>query len=237
MPSIVRNFWLSLLSIVMLILTIPLASANKLYVFYPTDVRPKSLQTKINTLCPDINTVAFGRVVDFYRQIERLPPNAILSLNPVVTRKLPHQNSIKGSRKGQFEEEYLLVSLDKPVDVEKIEQLKIGVLDILGRKSMKRFINELFENKIKIKRVIKTEDFLPLLTFKLADAIFVSRNTFNKLQSKSRQNLIATKTGLSIGLAMAGVYQQDDNKIANCIKNLDQQTNTLLGVDRWEEQN
>ncbi|MCU7835714.1 MAG: hypothetical protein KZQ83_10755 [gamma proteobacterium symbiont of Taylorina sp.] len=235
MDRAVHYFIISLLCIGALS-SLSIASANKLYVFYPTDVRPKSLQGKINTLCPEINTVAFGRVVDFYRQIDRMPPNAILSLKPVVTRKQTHQGGLKGTLNGQYKEEYVLVSLDKPVDLKNIAQLKIGVLDILGRRAMKIFINDLFDSRINIKRVVKIEDFLPLLTFKLADAIFVSRSTFDKLKSKSRQNLVAVETGLSIGLAVIGVYQQNDNKINRCIKNLDQPTNALLGVDHWEGQ-
>jgi hypothetical protein len=217
------------------------AYAADLYVFYPTDVRPKSLQEKINRICPDVNTVAFGRVVDFYRQIDKLPPNAILSLKPVVTRdkeqrKQAQESHLNGTRAGQNSEEYVLVSIAKGVDMAQLAQLKIGVLDILGRKPMKRFMNDLFAEKIKIKRVIKTEDFLPLLTFKLADAIFVSQSTFKKLQAKSKQNLVATATDIRIGLAVTGIYQQNNNDISQCIQKMDLQTNALLGVDAWEKQ-
>ncbi len=233
MMSVIRYIIISLFSLTVLMGALSASAAN-LYVFYPTDVRPKSLQGKINAICPEIKTVAFGRVFDFYRQIDHIPPNAILSLNPVVTRKQPKETNLKGGKNGQYEEEYLLVSLDKAVNIEELSKLKIGVLDILGRKPMKRFMNDLFESKVKIKRVIKTEDFLPLLTFQLADAIFVSKSTFNKLQSKSKQNLIATQTGIYIGLAMTGIYHQTNNEITHCIQKFDEQTNALLGVDHWE---
>lgn len=104
------------------------ASSDQLYVFYPTDIRPNSLQRKINDIYPTINTVAFGRVVDFYRQIEQLPPNAILSLKPVVSNKNNKQKTafskhIKGSLNGYYKEEYFLVSLEKPVDLTQLSQL------------------------------------------------------------------------------------------------------------------
>ena len=217
----------------LLIASLSIAYATDIYVFYPTDIRPKSLQGKINHLCPDIKTIAFGRVVDFYRQIEQLPPQAIISLSPVIVRNDKYNADLKGSRQGQYEEDYVLISLDQPVDLTQIAQLKIGVLDILGRKPMKQFMNDLFHKKVKIKRVIKTEDFLPLLTFKLADAIFVSKTTYKKLQAKSKQNLIATETGIRLGLAVTGVQQQN-KKISQCIKQFDSSTNTLLGVDYWE---
>ncbi len=222
------------------IIGLPMANAIDLYVFYPTDIRPKSLQKKINSNCPNINTVAFGRIVDFYREIDKLPPKAILSLKPVVSHdkvtKIPYTSHLNGSKQGQYNEEYILVSIDKPVNLKHLEQLKIGVLDILGRREMKRFVNKLFKKPINIKRVIKTEDFLPLLTFKLADAIFVSKTTFKKLQKKSKQTLIATPTGIHIGLAVTGIYKQKNDEITQCIKNMNRQTNMLLGVDHWEAQ-
>ncbi|MCW8929966.1 MAG: hypothetical protein OQL19_07000 [Gammaproteobacteria bacterium] len=234
MMYVIRYFLITFFLCTLWVVSLPIVSAANLYVFYPTDIRPKSLQGKINALCPDINTVAFGRVVDFYRQIDQLPPNAILSLNPVVTRKQENNTSIKGSKDGLYEEEYLLISLDKPIDLADISKIKIGVLDILGRKPMKRFMKDLFDSNVQIKRVIKTEDFLPLLTFQLADAIFVSQTTYKKLQKKSKQKLIATKTGIYIGLAITDVYQQSNNEITQCIQKFDDQTNALLGVDNWE---
>jgi hypothetical protein len=217
------------------------AFSADLYVFYPTDIRPKSLQTKINKLCPDINAVAFGRIVDFYRQIDKVPPHAVLSLKPVVTRKVltkkqDYKSQIKGSHSGQYEEAYFLVSLNKPVNLKQLFNMKIGVLDILGRKAMQRFMNDLLETKVRLKRVIKIEDFLPMLTFKMADAIFVSQSTLKKMQKKSRQKLIVTSTGIKIGLAVTGIYQQSHNEITQCIAKLDKKTNALLGVDHWEIQ-
>jgi len=231
--NIVHRSVTSILTITLLFSISQLSAAN-LYVFYPSDIRPKALQDKINQRCPNVNTVAFGRVVDFYRQIEHVPPNAIVSLKPVVHRQKSYTESLKGNKNGRYVEEYLLVSINKPVDLKQIENLKIGVLDILGRKPMKRFMNDLFKRKLKIKRVVKTEDFLPLLTFGLADAIFVSKTTFKKLQNKSKQILVPTKIGISIGLAVTGIHPQDNNDIAQCIKGLDNNTNTLLGIDGWE---
>lgn len=214
------SFFKAMCFIVFLPATLVTSYAADLYVFYPTDIRPKSLQEKFNSICPEVKTVAFGRVVDFYRQIDSLPPNAVLSLKPVVTRgnKASMTSVLQGTREGQNSEEYVLVAIDKTVDLAQLGQLKIGVLDILGRKPMKRFMNDLFAQKIKTKRVIKTEDFLPLLTFKLADAIFVSQSTYKKLQAKSKQNLVATATDIRIGLAVTGIYQQAGNNISQCIQ-------------------
>lgn len=209
--------------------------ATNLYIFYPTDIRPKSLQNQINQSCSKVNAVAFGRVVDFYRQINHVKPNAIISLKPVVRRQHNFSEELRGSKNGQYEEEYLLVTLNKPVDMSRLSELKIGVLDILGRKPMTQFMNNLFKQKLKITRVVKTEDFLPLLTFRLADAIFVSKSTFKKLQGKTKQHLVATNTGINIGLAVLGTHMPADKDVAECIKGLDTRTNNLLGIDNWEK--
>jgi hypothetical protein len=200
---------------------------------------PKSLQIKIQALCPEIKTVAFGRITDFYRQIDQLPPNAILSLEPVVSRKeltqkKPYKSQLTGHYMTQYEEEYFLVSLNEKVDLTQLSSLKIGVLDILGRKAMSHFMNELFHTTLHLKRVIKTEDFLPLLTLEMADAIFISKNILIKMRKKSRQKLVATSTNIYIGLAITGIYHQSNNQISQCIAQLDESTNALLGLDQWE---
>jgi hypothetical protein len=208
---------------------------NSLYVFYPTDIRPNKMAKYITEYCPEINTTVFGRIKDFKEQIHRSPPDAILSYAPVIEKNLQYSSFVQGVKQGQSNEDYVLVSIKKPVALDQLPFIKIGVLDILGRKAMKSFMNKTLGTKVKISRVTKTEDILNLLSFGLVDAIFISQQRYNKFRLQSQLPLVATSLHFKMGLAVLAIKNGISKGIyANCVNQLDKQTNALLGVDQWD---
>ena len=154
-------------------------SAESLYVFVPTEVRTNKLQQKISAYCSGVDVTVFGRAKDFHKKVKAVPPTAILSLLPVVEHTLVFSPAIVGLRDGLSSESYVLVSVEKPIELERLNNKKIGVVDLLGRKPMRTFIEELLQTQVKLKRVTKTEDLLPLITFSSVDALFVSQSTYS----------------------------------------------------------
>lgn len=215
------------------ILATPVLGDN-LYVFVPTDVRAKVMQQDISATCPDVGVTVFGRGKDFRRQVKKSPPDAILSLLPVIDRSGNFETVMRGVQNGFTEEEYVLVSVDKALDLGQIQTNKIGVVDLLGRKPMGEFVSQLFQADIKLKRVTKQEDLLPLLTFGSVDGIFVSERLFRQIKDRSNLNLVATSLNIKVGLvsaALAGAEAKE--KIVNCLKKFNTKLNGTLGVDKW----
>lgn len=209
-------------------------AAESLFVFVPTEVRANVMQEKIGSFCKDINITVFGRAKDFHKQIKKNPPNAILSLAPVIEHSSAFNPAVKGLRSGKDDEEYVLVSVDKPIEIGGIASKKIGVVDLLGRKPMSAFVEKLFKTKVKLKRVTKVEDLLPLITFGSVDAIFVSDSLFNQLKSKSNLNLVATNLDIKVGLVSAAMNGEEvKDKLKQCVTAFDNQLNSTLGVDQW----
>ncbi|WP_196137151.1 hypothetical protein [Aliikangiella sp. G2MR2-5] len=222
-----------LFTMLCLSLSFPLCSQS-LYVFVPTETRANVMQEKINSFCPGVEVTAFGRAKDFHKQIEQAPPNAILSLLPVLERTSDYITALKGLKNGLETENYVLVSVDSPLKMSEIGQKKIGVVDLLGRKPMTSFVEQLFKTPVKLKRVTKVEDLLPLITFGSVDGIFVSSSLFNQLKAKSNLNLVATNLDIKIGLASAAHNDaQVKDKLKSCILAFDQGLNSILGVDQW----
>jgi hypothetical protein len=205
-----------------------------LYVFYPTDIRPKKMEKHITQHCPEIDITVFGKIKDFEEQTKRTYPDAILSYAPVIKKNHQYSLFVQGLKQGSSKENYVLVSIDKPVEIQQLSSLKVGVLDILGRKAMKSFINTTLGTKVKIARVTKTEDILNLLTFGMVDTLFVSQQRYEKFREKSQLNLIATKLNIKMDLAILAVKNNESKDIfLNCFNRLGKQTNMLLGVDQW----
>jgi hypothetical protein len=208
--------------------------AENLYVFVPTDVRAKAMQQDISSVCPNVTVTVFGRGKDFRKQVKKAPPDAILSLLPVIDRSRAFEPVMRGVQNGFTEEEYVLVSVDKALDLGQIQSKKIGVVDLLGRKPMGEFVSQLFQADIKLKRVTKQEDLLPLLTFGSVDGIFVSERLYRQIKNRSNLNLVSTSLNIKVGLVSAALAgPQAKEKIVNCLKKFNEKLNGTLGVDQW----
>lgn len=209
-------------------------AAAQLYVFVPSNIRAVAMQKILGARCPDLGITVFGRVKDFSKRLSKTPPDAILTLVPVIKHHPDYSIFLQGYKVGLAAEAYVLVSVDKPIDLKALHKKKIGVVDILGRKAMSRFMQQLFGIKLKIKRVMRSEDLLPLLIFRAADAIFVSELMFAELQKKSNLNLKVTQLDIKVGLAATAQSSLNGQEYMKCITAFPAATNTLLGVEKWE---
>ncbi|WDE12455.1 hypothetical protein [Thalassomonas haliotis] len=222
---------------IFLILTLTLSfsvQAESLFVFLPTQVRAKVMQQQISQICPELEVTVFGRGKDFRRQIKSTPPNAVLSLMPIIEQLGSFAPVLRGSKNGQTRENYVLVSVGRPLNMQDIAQKKIGVVDLLGRKPMGAFIADAFPVAVKLKRVTKTEDLLPLLTFGSVEAVLVSESHFLQLKAKSNLKLVASPANLTmslVNLALNGANAKE--KLVRCISRFDDKINSTLGVDKW----
>ena len=128
------------------------------------------------------------------------------------------------------------MSVDKPINTGDLSGLKIGVVDILGRKPMVKFITGLLKAKVEVKRVTKNEDLLPLLTFGSVKAIFIPKSMFSSLKQKSNLNLIINHIDVKVGLASTALNNKQNTKTyKKCIGKLNAGINKILGVDQWKD--
>jgi hypothetical protein len=210
------------------------ADSVSLYAFYPSEVRPRSLEEQLARHCPDIRITAFAKVKEFTRSLNRNPPDAILSLPPVIERSGGYSSVIQGSRQNATDQAYYLVSRPPPLAQSDVPSVELGVVDLLGRRAMEEFVEDTLETEVRIKRVTKLEDVLPLLTFRYVKAVFVSDQDFQILNRRSQQPLVATPVDIRLGLLTVAMRDAKHSQIIRqCFQRLDSDTNALLGVDEW----
>jgi hypothetical protein len=208
--------------------------AESLYVFVPTEVRASKLQQQIGSYCTNVEVTVFSRAKDFQNKLKVTPPTAILTLLPVIESSQIFNPAIIGVRAGQSQEDYLLVSVNQPINLAELENKKIGAVDLLGRKPMDNFVQQLLKSPIKLTRVTKVEDLLPLITFESVDAILISNSTFEQLKAKTNLNLFATELNIKIGLASAALTGATSTDLfKKCLFAFDKQLNSTLGVEQW----
>ncbi len=208
--------------------------ANTLYVFYPSTIRTRTLQQKLQNGCPDINISVFGRFKDFNEKVKIDQPNAILTKTPVVEYIGGYTIKLKGNRNGKIVESFVLLSVDAPVTLDNLAGESIGVFAILGRKEMKKYIGGFIHGKHKLKRVSKMEDFLPLLAFNMAKAILVPDYTVEYFQRLSKLNFVNSPVpNMEVEIITLALKDINSSAAVASIKGLNNDLNSLLEVDKW----
>ncbi len=117
--------------------------------------------------------------------------------------------------------------------MENLDGKKVGVVDLLGRKPMKKFVTDLLGN-VSIKRVAKVEDLLPLLTFKSADLLFMSESDLKDLKKITQLDLHVQPTSVQMALSVAAYMKPEDKEtVSACIKKFDENLNDYFDVVEW----
>ncbi len=180
----------------------------------------------------------FGRYREFKSQLMSRPPDAFLSLEPVVHNHQDFKEVLAGTLKGTREEEYVFLSVNNPVNLRNLDQMTFGVIDLIGRGPMSDLLSEKLKiEKPSIKTVTKFEDLLSLLQFQDVDAIFVPESKIEYYERRTRLSLKTTRLpNVAIGLPVLAVNNQNAKStrvLIDAILSLNQDLNSKLGVDRW----
>lgn len=191
------------------------APPAKVYVFYPTLIRPLALQEALAEKCPGLSITVFGRLTDFQAKVAADPPDALLAQAAVLAQFASYRPRLQGLRKGSPTESYVLLSIDKPADPAKMEGATLGVVGLLERKPMADFVGSLVAGSPRLDRVTKVEDLLPLLTFRAVSAVLVSEPIAREFRRKSQANLVSARLeGAKVGLVSLAVRRAPEAGIA-----------------------
>jgi hypothetical protein len=204
------------------------------HVFLQLDAKASVLEKTLQAQLPDLTVTVFGRFRDFEEGVVNSHPDAMVSITPVLQQrgKTP---TLQGQRAGKSSEPYVLASVNQPIEGP-LTGKSIGVVDLLGRDGTQVFLNSLLGvTDVKVKRVAKLEDLLPLLEFSAADGIVFPASTLSQLVERTRL-VIKTRElpGPLVGLPAVAVLNPAAREvILRSFRSLDGPTKHLLGIDAW----
>lgn len=223
--------------IVTLFLSLPISitQAEEVHIFVPSLATANSLQKQLTQACPtNLTFQATNKVKDSKKVIKKALPEFIISMQPVIEQYPDYQGVYRGTRDGKTTEPYILASIETTIDPSSLATLKIGVVDLLGRRKMKKLVSNVLDANIKAKFTTKIEDLFPLLNFKQADAIFVSKNHIEQLKALTTQTVHIYDINIALDLTWAAVKKGSDaTLLTTCLDSLDALTNKSLGVEKW----
>jgi len=207
------------------------AFAEKIYVFFPSMTKPNAVQTALQAKCSGYDVTVFGRLADFTAMIAQVPPDAIVAPKPLADQFPVYKEFLKGTRRGSASEPSVLIST-RPVDLDAIAGLNVGVVGILERGAMNAYVHGALGAVPKLKVVTKLEDLLALLTFGSADAILVGESQVDEIKGRSQAALRTTTGSGKVPLVVAAA-KGNAVKIENTLKGLGASEKKMLGVDGW----
>jgi hypothetical protein len=209
------------------------AGGPALYVFLQLDTKSSILEKTLQARLPGLTVTVFGRFRDFQDAFASKPPAAVLAVSPLLEQE--HQRvTIQGTRGGKDWEPYVLVSVGP---MKSVDGKTVGIVDLFGHDGTQAFAASLLKtNDVKIKRVAKIEDLLPLIEFSAADAILIPQAGVKRLTERTRLPLTVRELPNGrFGLPAVGVVDPAArDAVVRLIEGLDAQTRGLIGVEGWE---
>jgi hypothetical protein len=205
-----------------------------LYVYVHTDTKSVTLEKTLQERMPLVTVTVFGRFRDFEEAMTSRRPDAVVALQPLLASQ-SIAVTLQGFRGDHDWEPYVLLApaagLEGPLDSK-----VIGVVDLLGREGTQQFLTKLLKTpNLKLKRVTKLEDLLPLLQFSAADAVLVPSAAVKGITERSRLTLgVRELPEARVGLPAVGVLNiKVRDLVMKQIQTLDGETNRVLGIERW----
>lgn len=206
------------------------SAGGRLLVFVHTTIKQRALQSLLREALPSLDVTTVGRVADFERALKS-GQDAVLTL-PIVMKSHGMSPSVRGVRHGSSDESYSLVSVGKTPDVSRLKS--VGALDLLDRRGTTGFVRDLLDKDVKVQRVTKVEDLLPLLQLDRAEAVLLPTRMISDVRSQSSLNLAAKVLPRKLGLpALASVSPQGAKVVADS-RRISGRVAELLGVDGWK---
>ena len=205
-----------------------------LYVFLQLDVKPNVLEQTLQKQLPGMAVTVFGRFRDFQDVVATRRPDAILAIPPLLD--LDHTKpTLQGAKGGRDWEAYVLVSAGAS-NPGSLSGKTVGVVDLLGHDGTQAFAASVLKTSdLKVKRVAKIEDLLPLLEFSAADAILIPGSVVKRLTERTRLPLAVHELpGAHVGLPAVAVLRPSiRDTVVHSLQSLDSETKGILGIDNW----
>lgn len=217
----------------------PIYSARvQVFVFEPfTNVRPHSMRQFLARASQKVTFVIFPRYREFADAVEKQQPDGILVRPEIAQHFGGLQPLLHSIRDGQDQENLVLLSVDRKINLENLPSSTIGILDFMGKSETRKWLDKRLDTShAEVRTVGKIEDLITLLQFKYVEAVLVPRSYTLILQQRTRMKLVETNPGsLVLGLPILSVTNDPDRMavILEAVMGMDSETNDALGVEKW----
>lgn len=209
------------------------------FVYVNTDQKAFILQEKMAELLDKKGTEisVFGKYEDFNTMVMSEEPEILITKPENAERYNNYRLYLPGVYKGRQSLSLSLTSISEGFDLSNLSEKRIGVVNFLGRSETAEYVQEVLNKGVSVKTVTKIEDLLPLLTFRMADAVLVTEKEVNFLKQKSKMTFSTHEISDSKS-GVVSVYLNkglDSAPEVSGLREIPDELGIILGVDRWKK--
>jgi hypothetical protein len=243
-PYFKKNFknppWLGsgIFVLLFLVFIVPSCMAQPpLLIYINSDESPQKIQDEFKAMLGGSDVLAFGRVRDLQQMIDEQPQAPVIAPGVFLELNTEYKVILRGLSKGRRGEKFYVIAKDNNVKASNLSELRTGILDFLGRRNIRDFLNEAFGLDFnRIRRVNKREDLLTLLGMEAVDVIVVSESELALLKTETRLDLIPiaeTKALVANFPVLASASGQVSADVLNKIKAGNKTVFEIMDIQQW----
>jgi hypothetical protein len=109
----------------------------------------------------------------------------------------------------------------------------VGAVDLLGRDGTTAFVRDLLGAPLRVERVSKLEDLLPLLQMQHVEAVVLPSRLFSEIRVATKLALFQKELNKTVGLPAVATVTAAGEQIIAAIKRIPTVIAKTLGVDSW----
>ncbi len=215
------------------------ADKAEIFVYVTTDQKAFILQEKMTEILDkEGNKVrVFGKYEDFNTMVISEEPEILITKPENAEKYSNYRLYLPGMYKGRQNVSLSLTSISEGFDLSDLSEARVGVVNSLGRSETAEYVHEVLNKGVSVKTVTKLEDLLPLLTFRMTDAVLVTEKEINFLKQKSKMTFSIhempdSKSGVVSVYLKKGL---DSAPEVPGLREIPDELGIILGVDRWKE--
>ncbi|KMQ49933.1 hypothetical protein CHISP_3147 [Chitinispirillum alkaliphilum] len=228
------------LSVVHLLVGMSLCYAQTpLLIYLNTDESPQTIQDDFISLLGDVDVRAFGRIRDLQQFIDEHPNAPVIAPGVFIELNTDYKILLRGVSNNRIGEKFFVIAKDSDVNTNSIPELRVGILDFLGRRNISDFLTKTFGSEFgRIRRVNKREDLLTLLGMEAVDIIVVSESELALLKTETRLDLFtvvesaALVSNLPVIASKNGEIAQE---VLTKLRSGSSETFQTLDIQQWRD--
>jgi hypothetical protein len=194
----------------------------------------KGIERSLAQSMHGIEVRAFGTVNELRTAMSTQMPDAIFGAPSAIQQAgfTPSMVGTTSARGG-----YAIASFRPDITRDQLGSITLGTVEESGKKATEQRVNQLIGGKAKLRRVQKVDDLLPLLQFKMADAIVVRDAQLAQIKSRTKQTLhTISLTGPGETRAVAFTDGGRRSVVERALLDLAPEARAQLGVEKWSSE-
>jgi ABC-type amino acid transport substrate-binding protein len=180
-----------------------------------------------------VDVQVFGSSSELRAAMAREAPDGVLGPSAVV-KGLGLQPAVLGVGP---KVSWVAATLKAGLTRAELAGLTVGVVEDASKKVVEDRVGELVGGKPRVRRVPKTDDLLPLLQLKMADAVVVREADLAELRARTQQTVhVVPLGGVDSTRALAFTEGSRRSVVERAVLGLGADVRAQLGVEKWSKE-